>query len=87
MRHCKCRSPVGPVQVGFVVTRFESGMMPTTSPHPSWSLVAPVLWSQYYPPAGLYLWSLQICLPAGDSRGSALASRGDVLRARSEKNV
>jgi hypothetical protein len=24
---------------------------------------------------------------AGDSRGSALASRGDVLRARSEKNV
>jgi hypothetical protein len=56
--HCKCRSPVGPVPVRFVVTRFESGM-PTTSSHlawpisrflettrmASWSLVAPVLWS------------------------------------------
>jgi len=40
-----------------------------------------------FAPTGLYPWSLQICLPAGDSRGSALASRGDVLRARSEKKV
>jgi hypothetical protein len=30
------------------------------------SLVAPVLWSWYVLPAGLYLWFLQNCLPAGD---------------------